>query len=173
MKSTEVLSREHRIIVRVLDILERMSEEAAGENKLDKRFSTKVISFFREYVDRCHHGKEEHLFFPGGSVSLRGLLQKRREGIFFGTGSGHHDAGNNLADLYTHLKLKPEEGAPRSHIGLHIYLNAIRVDFDGYFFYLDLNNDDQENAWAIEALLELGIPEQFIRCDKSKFLPII
>lgn len=69
MKPTEILINEHRVIERVLDRIETMSEEAAVRRTLDKALFADVASFLRDYADRCHHGKEEHLLFP--------LLEKR------------------------------------------------------------------------------------------------
>jgi hemerythrin-like domain-containing protein len=74
MQPTEILSGEHRVIECVLGSLERMSEEAAGKTSLDKRSFAEAMAFFRDYADRCHHGKEEHLLFP--LMEKRGIARK-------------------------------------------------------------------------------------------------
>lgn len=60
---TGVLREEHRCIVRVLDVLERLLARA---QRGDWDFDTldDCVAFFRLFADACHHGKEEDLLFP-------------------------------------------------------------------------------------------------------------
>ena len=63
MKATEILSGEHRIIEQVLDCLEMIASDAADRGRLDQTSAKEALDFFRNFADRCHHGKEEtHLF---------------------------------------------------------------------------------------------------------------
>ena len=63
MKPTEILSGEHRIIEQVLDCLEKIAQNCATGGRLDKTSAEQALDFFRDFADRCHHGKEEtHLF---------------------------------------------------------------------------------------------------------------
>jgi len=64
MKPTEILSGEHRIIEQVLDCLEKMAQNCANEGRLDKTSAEQALDFFRNFADRCHHGKEETHLFP-------------------------------------------------------------------------------------------------------------
>jgi hemerythrin-like domain-containing protein len=64
MKPTEILSGEHRIIEQVLDCLEKMTQNCATEGRLDKASAEQALDFFRNFADRCHHGKEETYLFP-------------------------------------------------------------------------------------------------------------
>ena len=64
MKPTDILSSEHRVIEQVLDCLEAMVREAkrrAGSSGSRPRTPWR---FFRNFADRCHHGKEEAHLFP-------------------------------------------------------------------------------------------------------------
>jgi len=63
MKPTEILSSEHRVIEIGIDCLERISEEAIKESKLDKESAEQAVDFIRNFADRCHHGKEENQLF--------------------------------------------------------------------------------------------------------------
>lgn len=63
MRPTEILSSEHRVIEIGIDCLEKMSEEAIRENKLDKESAEQLVDFIRNFADRCHHGKEEKQLF--------------------------------------------------------------------------------------------------------------
>jgi hemerythrin-like domain-containing protein len=60
---TSVLREEHRVILRVLDVLSRLLD--AGEQGGNWHFDAleECITFFRLYADACHHGKEEDLLF--------------------------------------------------------------------------------------------------------------
>jgi hemerythrin-like domain-containing protein len=64
MKPTEILSAEHRVIERVLDSLDRISDEAQAAGRLNEGDARDVLDFLRNFADRCHHGKEEHNLFP-------------------------------------------------------------------------------------------------------------
>ena len=64
MRPTEVLMKEHRVIEQVLDCLERMAQQCADKGELDLESAGQAIDFFRNFADRCHHGKEEDCFFP-------------------------------------------------------------------------------------------------------------
>ena len=64
MKPTEILSAEHRVIERVLTCLERMADACERDQKLDADPARLAVKFFRNYADKCHHGKEEARLFP-------------------------------------------------------------------------------------------------------------
>jgi hemerythrin-like domain-containing protein len=64
MKPTEILSHEHRVIEQVLACLERMTQKIASEGRIDPQPARDAVAFFRNFADRCHHGKEEAHLFP-------------------------------------------------------------------------------------------------------------
>jgi len=64
MNPTEILSNEHRVIEVMLSVLEKISERALQEKKLDKESAEMAIDFIRSFADGCHHGKEEGSLFP-------------------------------------------------------------------------------------------------------------
>jgi hemerythrin-like domain-containing protein len=55
--------REHRVIEGVLGALESLADSAAREEKVDREIVAEFARFFREFADRCHHGKEEKQLF--------------------------------------------------------------------------------------------------------------
>lgn len=60
---TDQLVAEHVNIVKCLDVLTRLGQQAEGPNPpLDAMQA--AVTFVREYADRLHHGKEEDLLFP-------------------------------------------------------------------------------------------------------------
>lgn len=64
MKPTDLLMTEHRVIEQVLACLGRMADRAASDGTLDVDAARKAVDFFRNFGDRCHHGKEEKHLFP-------------------------------------------------------------------------------------------------------------
>ena len=64
MRSTQILEREHELILKVLDCLERIAERANGPEGLDRESAGQALDFFRSFADRCHHAKEEDRLFP-------------------------------------------------------------------------------------------------------------
>ena len=84
-KATEMLSDEHRVIERVLAVLETLTQtpvESAIENW------KKALDFFSHFADQCHHFKEEQVLFPamedrgipreGGPIGM--MLMEHEEG---------------------------------------------------------------------------------------------
>jgi hemerythrin-like domain-containing protein len=64
MQATEILKAEHRVIERMLDVLEVLSDRAHGSGHLDADAAAQAVDFFSNFADRCHHGKEEAKLFP-------------------------------------------------------------------------------------------------------------
>ncbi|MBN2218615.1 MAG: hemerythrin domain-containing protein [Pirellulales bacterium] len=64
MKPTEILSDEHRVIEQVLRCLEKIADEAQSKGTFPRDSAEKAVDFFRNFADRCHHGKEETHLFP-------------------------------------------------------------------------------------------------------------
>jgi len=74
MKITEFLAHEHRVIEKMLECLEKITDRAAAEGVLARESASPSLDFFRKYADRCHHGKEEDLLFP--MMEARGVTRK-------------------------------------------------------------------------------------------------
>jgi hemerythrin-like domain-containing protein len=59
----EMLMQEHRLFEQVLDSLDALARAAAEQKAVDRKTVASFAEFFRDFADRCHHGKEEnHLF---------------------------------------------------------------------------------------------------------------
>ena len=56
---------EHRLIDRVVVLLERQLAGIRSANRLDIDFINAAVDFFSFYADRVHHGKEEDILFTG------------------------------------------------------------------------------------------------------------
>jgi hemerythrin-like domain-containing protein len=84
-KATALLSDEHRVIERVLAVLERLTQQPVAPS-LDGW--KKALDFIRGFADGCHHFKEEKVLFPameahgiptdGGPIGM--MLMEHEEG---------------------------------------------------------------------------------------------
>ncbi|GAV22238.1 hemerythrin domain-containing protein [Carboxydothermus pertinax] len=61
---TEVMVKEHELILRMLDILETGAEKLSQGEFVPPEVFTGAVMFIREFADRFHHGKEEDVLFP-------------------------------------------------------------------------------------------------------------
>ena len=76
MKATEILTREHTLILQALETLSRAQKKIEENQRLPKDFFKKALMFLRQFADQFHHFKEEYLMF--------GLLALKKEGAFDG-----------------------------------------------------------------------------------------
>ncbi len=88
MNALDVLTHEHRFIKRVLECLRAAASQARASSKLDSDSFRKLLDFFQQFVDRCHHRKEEARLFPllrergvgCGPAPLDTLLDEHEQG---------------------------------------------------------------------------------------------
>ncbi len=75
MSATEELKHEHRLIERMLAILNMAVARADTGQNLPPEFLPRVIDFIGNFADRCHHGKEEENLFP--ALEKHGMSRQR------------------------------------------------------------------------------------------------
>jgi len=63
MTPTEALKHEHEVILMVLDAAQREVRAMGTAGRADGGRVGKLVEFFRNFVDRCHHAKEERQLF--------------------------------------------------------------------------------------------------------------
>jgi len=54
---------EHRLIERMIRVMQVLLEDIKTHNTVDPRQVDTIIHFIRSCADRCHHGKEEDILF--------------------------------------------------------------------------------------------------------------
>lgn len=64
MKATQQLRDEHEGVLVMLKILAMVSQKLLAEGSLDQAHFAGMLEFWKVFVDKCHHGKEEDLLFP-------------------------------------------------------------------------------------------------------------
>jgi hemerythrin-like domain-containing protein len=62
-KCIELMMQEHELIVQVLAALQAMAEKLAAGNPVPRQDVADFATFFRDFADKCHHGKEEDRLF--------------------------------------------------------------------------------------------------------------
>ena len=109
MIPTAELKEEHQGILLMLRILEKIAAKLEANEKVDAEHLERIVDFFRVFVDKCHHGKEEDLLFPalekfgipkeGGPIGI--MLMEHEQGRSYVRGMaralGKHKKGDSSA----------------------------------------------------------------------------
>ena len=64
INASEELRCEHELIKKALNLLEDIASGIVQKVKPDVSDLTELINFVIVFADKCHHGKEEDLYFP-------------------------------------------------------------------------------------------------------------
>jgi|SoiMethySBSTD1v2_1073268.scaffolds.fasta_scaffold10087_3 hemerythrin-like domain-containing protein len=64
MKSTALLMEDHKLMLRVLNVLAEMASSAEREHCVNQEDVKDVVDFLRGFGDRYHQGREEGVLFP-------------------------------------------------------------------------------------------------------------
>ncbi len=91
MKAIEELVQEHEAVQVGLDVLEKIAIQIDTNKPAKTEDIKQLMDFFKTFVDRCHHGKEEDLLFP--ALEASGI---HREGGPVGVMLMEHTHGRNL-----------------------------------------------------------------------------
>ncbi len=150
MKPTEELRNEHDGILLMLQILEEAGKVAGVGKGVELGQLGQIIEFFRVFVDRCHHGKEEEIFFPaleragiprqGGPIGV--MLHEHQ------LGRGHVTRmGEALAKLQLGTELAYADLVKESTQYLELLRQHIRKENEVLFPMADkvLSQQEQEN----------------------------
>lgn len=83
--ATAELRHEHEVILRGLDVLERLADRLAAGQPVKGATLSELVQLFQTFADRCHHGKEEDQLFPamrakgmGGTLAV--FVEEHEEG---------------------------------------------------------------------------------------------
>lgn len=134
---TDVLRHEHEVILRALQLLERLGRRLEAGEAVDRAALAWLRDFFSTFADRCHHGKEEQHLFPamerqgvprdGGPLGVmlyeheqgRGFIRAMRDAddqvvaqaisAYVELLRGHIDKENNVLFVLAEQVLSPEE----------------------------------------------------------------
>lgn len=77
MKPYGPLMVEHRLIERMVKLLERELARIKETKQINPAFIESAVDFFRTYADRTHHGKEEDILFR--ELSKKNLSKEHKK----------------------------------------------------------------------------------------------
>ncbi|MBN1765476.1 MAG: hemerythrin domain-containing protein [Sedimentisphaerales bacterium] len=89
MQARGTLMIEHRLIERMIALIENALDRIGSSGKIDPLFVDTVVDFIKIYADRTHHGKEENILFrdldqKDLSVDDRNIMNELIEEHVFG-----------------------------------------------------------------------------------------
>ena len=129
MRPTETLKHEHQVVLLVLKGTEREGKLAKKGGEFNTGNVEKMVDFFKMFVDRCHHAKEERHLFP--ALEKHGVP---REGGPIGVMLSEHDEGRAhvraIAASLPDLKSGRREVAAEIGDRLLSYATLLRAHID-------------------------------------------
>ncbi len=105
MKASEQLRAEHEGIRMMMAVLGKICDSMATGGQLDTAQLGKILDFFKVFVDKCHHGKEEAMLFP--ALERVGIA---KEGGPIGVMLSEHEQGRALIRNMTKFLAEYESG---------------------------------------------------------------
>jgi len=72
-----ILTLEHRWIEGVVDIMEKEYLDIKKRKKINSNVINQIADFIKNYADKCHHGKEEYIFFKALNKKKLQAVHKR------------------------------------------------------------------------------------------------
>lgn len=147
MKCTELLEKDHLIILRALDVLEDMAERVKHGEPVDPKDIESIVRFLKIFEDEHHQGKEESGLFPLLIKNSGTQHQKLRLMLF------EHDQERSLAEGLEDA-LKTKKGTDFVHFATrltrllraHIYKEEVSL-----FGLIEISlSDDQDRSVVAE-----------------------
>jgi len=113
VQATKTLIDEHRVIERVLAVLEKAADGLESDQGVPVEFFLNAADFIKGYADGSHHIKEEGLLFP--AMEAAGIP---RQGGPIGVMLAEHEEGRRLTRLMRAAaeKLAAGETAAKSEV---------------------------------------------------------
>lgn len=153
MLPTDVLKSEHRVIEQVLNVLEKIADKAGVEGKLDAESAGQALDFFRNFADRCHHGKEEHQLFP--VLEARGFdPEMGPTGVMCREHENGRDLIRGMAEAVADVKVPCGTSAERFASYAKAYVSMLRMHIQKEDHCLFSMADNTLSASEQEQLLE-------------------
>jgi hemerythrin-like domain-containing protein len=129
MKATDTLRNEHEAVRLMLEIMDSAAAGISAENKIRTADIDDIIDFLKIFVDKCHHGKEEHILFP--KLEESGIP---REGGPIGVMLAEHEQGRafirNMSSAIADYKNGVESAAASLAENIGAYNELLRGHID-------------------------------------------
>ncbi len=153
MNPIEDLKTEHEAVKITLRILDSICNEAENSGEMSNPdHLNQLIEFFRTFVDKCHHGKEEELLFP--ALEEVGVS---REGGPIGVMLKEHQQGRDLVAKMNAALAQYSEGNRGAvsdliqHARAYIVLLTQHIDKENHVLFpmadRHLSSEKQGELW--------------------------
>ena len=109
MTPTQVLKDEHEGILTMLGVFEKILGIMASSAPIPAQHLGDILEFFKEFIDTCHHGKEEKFLFP--ALQAAGIP---REGGPISVMLTEHEAGRKYVRQMREIKKKLSDELPEA-----------------------------------------------------------
>ena len=134
MTPTELLKHEHKIVLMVLEGAEKEARSIGEHGVINELNLERMVDFFRNFTDKCHHAKEEkHLFI---------LMQERgvpKEGGPIGVMLHEHEQGRARVKAVA-------EAIPKAKSGDANAREALKDNLAAYVELLQGHIDKENNV---------------------------
>lgn len=158
MRVTESLERDHVLILRTLDLLERAMNRAAEGAEVPEDRARALIDFFRSFADDYHHHKEEEALFP--ALRDAGIVPPVMVMM------SEHEQGRALLksmEAALHALSGPTEGRGRLAELAHDYADLLRAHIEK-----ENNVLFQMASRALSPATSAAILESFAELDRAQ-----
>lgn len=123
MEALRIISEEHRNLWRIAATMDMVAEESESGNPVDPAFFTAIFDYIEDFMDRCHHAKEDEYLFP--------ILRQRSEAaavILDRLQAEHRNGPENLKALRQKLAAaaQGESGNAEFVAALRSYTQSLR-----------------------------------------------
>lgn len=153
----QFLLDDHRVIEDVLNAFENRIEKLP-ESPLKPSWMGDALAFFRNFVEGCHHSREEALLFP--YLRVAGLLEEHECGARFVEGLEAHLAAARQGDMVATRALRREGLAYVEFVRKHIRKEDALLH--------EVARQPATRA-EISRLYEEADPEQFHEMDQNTY----
>jgi len=150
MLPTDILSTEHKAVLTALAVLEKAGQALASGRPGAGGDLAQLLEFFRGFVDRCHHGKEEQVLFP--ELVRRGVP---KEGGPIGVMLAEHELGR---EHVRRLQALLDDGGPEAAARMPAQAAAYRALLEAH-----IQKEDSVLFPMAARLLDDGRAQELVR----------
>lgn len=116
---------EHRLIEKMIHLIQREIDRIEQENSVDADFIQKAVEFIRNYADAFHHGKEEDILFR----DLKEKQVQEKYNIIMNELIEEHKLGRKLTKTLIDARTKYIKGDQKS---LTVIIDTLKKLADFY-----------------------------------------
>jgi hemerythrin-like domain-containing protein len=134
MTATDDLKHEHKIILVIMDAADREARSIKATGKVNAATLNKMVDFWRVFIDRCHHGKEEEYLFP--KLEEKGVAREQGP---IGVLLQEHEAGRQRVKAIAASLPQAGAGDPQT-------VAALAANLEAYSALLRAHIDKENNV---------------------------